>query len=260
MIGVCSNVPGYRIATAELPLRARLTSSAAGAMVAIQGDRRWVQAARAALASDAAGVIISDPGPFDVDDCAELEDSAAGRPIIVDRPLLRADVIESAVARMLPSYVAVDVAAAAGRRARTAREAVGWMRVLTGGRCEVLSVDRTASAGLMLVQRTDAAVFGALTATTITGADEGAWIRALAVAETRVEVLVDEANARASVDVAAADGVLQLPRRFETHERLSLRRAIAALASSDPVTDLADLRADAAAAGLLRENHADKQH
>lgn len=246
MIGVCSNMRAYRVATAELPLSARLVSRVEGAIVVVQGDHRWAQVAITAFDGGAAAVIISDPGSVDDDQCAGLQEAALGRPIIVDRPLLRADLAETASAHLpLPNYVAVDLAAAPGRRALATREAVGWMRVLAGGRCEVQSAYRTPSAGLVLVQRMDAAVSGVLTSTTLAGADEGAWIRAVAVAETRVEVVIDEADARASVDVATVDGVLRMARRFETSERLSLRRAIAAVSSSDAVTDLADLRADA---------------
>lgn len=257
MIGVFSDVPGYDVAVAELPLSTGPTSRTEGAIVVVQGNRRWVQAARAALVADAAAVVVSDPEAFADDDCVELERVAAGRPIIVDRPLLRADVVASAVAQgVMAHYVSVDVAAAAGRRASVTREAIGWMRVLAGGTCEVQGFEKASSVCLALVQRVDAAIAGALTASTITGADEGAWIRAVAVADSRVEVLVDEADARATVEVVGVDGVLRLPRRFESHERQSLRRAMQAVASSSVVTDLADLRADAVIAHQL----ADKQH
>jgi len=256
MIGVRADLPRYRIAVAELPLSASLASHAEGAIVVVAGSGRWVQAARAALAADAAAVIVSNPGAFMDDDCAELLRTAGDRPIIVDRPLLRADVVASAVAQDATAhYVTVEVAAAPGRRDAVMREAVGWMRVLAGGACEVRGVDWTSSARLGLVQRVDGVVVGALTVSTITGADEGAWIRAVAVADSRVEVLVDEADARASVEIATADGVLRVPRRFEARERVALRRAIEAAGSSNAVADLADLRADAAIAHRL----ADKQ-
>lgn len=244
MIGVSATVAGYRVAAAELPQSVRLVSHAADAIVVVPGSHRWLQTACAAFAADAAGVIVSDPGPFDERDVADLQDAAAGRPVIVDRPLLRADVIASVMAEGAPSYATVEVATARRRRTAVVRDAAGWMRVLLGGRCDAVSADRTASAVLALLQSEGAGGPGTLTATTIAGTDEGAWIRAVAVAATRIEVVVDEADSRASVEVATEDGVRRAARRFESHERLSLRRAIEALASGDHSTDLADLRAD----------------
>ncbi|WP_194421258.1 hypothetical protein [Microbacterium abyssi] len=255
MIGVCTSVPAYRVAAVELPLSVRLVASAERAIVVVPGDRRWAQTACAVLEDGAAAVVIADPDAVDIDECIRLQEAADGRPIVIDRPMLRADLVEVASAHISPpNYAAVDVAAVAGCRSAGIRDAAGWMRVLLGGPCEVLEVDRTGSAVLALLQRANGMVPGALTATTITGADEGPWIRAVAVAPTRVEVVIDEADAQASVDVATREGVLRAPRLFETHQRVSLRRAVHALSTAaQPVTDLADLRADDAVAEALRQ-------
>lgn len=252
MIGVCASIGAYRIAAAELPLSTRLTAEVADAIVVIGGDRRWERSAHAAFDDGAAAVIVSDPSAVDDDECRRLEEVADGRPIIVDRPLLRTDLARTAsVAGTPPHYVAVDLAVASARRALVIREAAGWMRVLVGGRYDVQRVDSTAFSRLALVQREDTTVTGVLTATTIDGADEGAWIRAVSVAETRVEVVIDEAGARKSVEIATADGVRRAAPNFEANERLTLRRALDAVATVQTATDLAELRSDAAVAGVI---------
>ncbi|GEK87404.1 hypothetical protein [Microbacterium aerolatum] len=254
MIGVCTSIPAYRVAVAELPSSVKLVPNVADSITVVPGDRRWAQSARSAFEGGAAAVIVANPGFVDPDECLRLHDAAGRRPIVVDRPMLRADLVETASAHASsPSYAAVDVAAMAGRRSEAVRDAAGWIRVLLGGPCEVREAGRTGSAVLALLQCADDGAPGALTATTIEGADEGPWIRVLAVAATRIEVAIDEADAQMTVEVTTAEGVLRTPRPFETHERLSLRRALHALsAGGQPVTDLAELRADdAVAEGLL---------
>ena len=68
-------------------------------------------------------------------------------------------------------------------------------------------------------------------------------LRVLAVGSTRVEVAVH--RGAASVAVSSESGTTTLSRRFESHRRLALRRAVAAVRDDGvAATDLDDLRAD----------------
>lgn len=252
MIGVYTGIFEYRVAVAELPRSARLASSSRGAIVVVPGDRRWANRVGDAFDAGAVAVVVANPGFVGVDDCDAVSDVAQGRPVIIDRPLLRVDLAATAAEHgTSPSYVAVDVAAAAGH-VRALHVAAGWMRVLAGGVCDVQRVDRSAAAVLLLGQREGSAIPTVLTATTLAGADEGLWLRGVATAASRVEVEVDAAHGSAAVTVASQRGELRVPRRFESSERLSLRRAIDALASGSPVSDVTELRQDAAVAAAVR--------
>lgn len=261
MIGVCTSIPSYRVAAAELPSSVRTVSRVDGAVAVLQGDRGWALAARTAMESGAVAVVIACPEVVDIDECSGLQEAAGERPIVIDRPMLRADLVNTASVHVAsPSYAAVEVAAGAGRLSSAIRDAAGWVRVLLGGPCGPPVIGRTGSAAIALLQSADGGAPGALTVTTTAANGQGPWMRATAVASTRVEVVVDEADGRASIEVARADGILRLPRRFETPERLALRRAIEAVVSPASVTDLAELRADAVIAQALDPTCADKQY
>jgi hypothetical protein len=83
--------------------------------------------------------------------------------------------------------------------------------------------------------------------------DAGAgWLRIDALAEVRTEIVIDVALGGSFVATSTAAGRLESPRRFETVERLALRRALAAAHDAVHLFDLADLAHDDAVAAAAR--------
>jgi hypothetical protein len=97
-----------------------------------------------------------------------------------------------------------------------------------------------ADEGLALLE-TSAGISGTLTAVATVRPDAGRiWVQALGEVITDVEV-----DGRAARLVTAGPaGSLIAPVRFESSERLALRRAVEALAERAAQTDLAELLAD----------------
>ncbi|MGZ8805017.1 MAG: hypothetical protein ACXWZG_06950, partial [Microbacterium sp.] len=95
MIDVFAPAGAYRTAVAELPLSARRASGAAGSIVVVPAGSAWVDAVRAAAANGALAVVVADPASAPA---AEVRRLAEGThvPVIVERPLLRADVAADA--------------------------------------------------------------------------------------------------------------------------------------------------------------------
>ena len=95
MIDVFAPAGAYRGAIAELPLSARAAESASGAIVVVPGGNDWVDAVREAVENGALAVVVADPAAAPT---AEVRRLAEGTriPVIVERPLLRADVAADA--------------------------------------------------------------------------------------------------------------------------------------------------------------------
>jgi hypothetical protein len=253
MIGVSTALAPYRVAIAELPLRARAVDAADGAIAVIDGTRGW---GRSGL-TGAAAVVVADPAP------GSPTAFPPGIPVIVDRERLRPDATlgDAAVDAAL---FTVECSAAAVALPEAVRDAVGWLRVLSGGELSVDEV-RAGRHGIIALLRTDArspagARAATLVATVLADASAAPRLRALAIGPERTEVVVDGSGAT-SVVVTSASGARHLPVRYESRRRVALRRAIEAVGGAE-TGDLADLRHDEAVAALLLEaiNSADSSH
>lgn len=241
MIDVQAPTGSYREALAELPLSARRVDLPHGAIVVVAGGDGWVGAALAAVSAGAVGVVVADPAFVPAEDVRRL--AGAGIPIIIERPLLRADVSADAVAARTAAsggvpprvLVAEATASRAGLTAAT-RDAVGWLRILAGEALELVAAD----GGLALLE-TSADISATLTAVVTARPDAGR-IRVQALGEVITEVEIEGRAGRLAT--ASAVGRLVAPARFESSERLALRRAVEAFAAHTTPTDLAALAAD----------------
>ena len=251
MIAVHTRAGAYRAAVAELPLSASLIDSPAGAVVVVPGDRGWVGAVIAAEQAGARAVVVADPMLVAVDDLQLLAGSIA-IPLVVERPLLRPDVAGDARAAMpgegpgaIPRTIVIDAAASGARLGVVARDAVGWGRVLAGEAPRHLSGDR----GLALLETAGGT---AVTLSIVTTRRPGAgWVRAQALGEAIADVDVE--GRVVSVVISTLSGRLILPPRYESSERMAVRRALAAVESGESPGDLRDLISDTEPVeGILR--------
>ncbi|MDN3496460.1 hypothetical protein QL996_11010 [Planococcus sp. APC 4015] len=237
VVGVFSAPGPYRAAVAELPLRTRATGRAAGAIAVIPGAEGWVDAALVAARTGAAAVVVADPVFTASAELYRLAD-APGIPLIVERPLLRADLVRIVIGTRAdaPARVVVaDAAAPRGRARHVARDAVGWLRVLCG---DDLAVVRESGGLALLEGPSDVPVTLSVAETTRPGRG---WIRVQALGEVVTDMDVEGDDAR--VSTSTSDGCLVSPRRYESSERLALRRAVEALQGTWP-RDLDELSAD----------------
>ncbi|WP_120493735.1 hypothetical protein [Microbacterium phyllosphaerae] len=251
MIGVTGATAGYAAALAELPLRARATSTASGAVVVVDGASGWPGRAVEAVRRGAVAVLVGNPVSTDPAEIGDLEAVAEGAPVVLDRPWLRADLVADAAVAVPARQLTVDAAGAAPAMGELTRDAVGWLRVLGGGDL----VLRTAAAlphGLIaLLEEPASGTTAALTVSALVGRGRPR-LRALAVGQTRIEVDLDAATDVRSVESSSADGVLRLPRRHESGERLALRRAIDAALKGTLPADVREFRHDVLLAEGMR--------
>lgn len=241
---VHATVPAFRAAVAELPRSARHASSAAGAeIVVVPGAPGWCDRVGDLLGAGRA-VVVADPGPASPDEIARLAADAAGTPVVVERPRLRADALAAGPPAPAPVLLTAGCGAPDGERAAVVRDAVGWLRLLGGP----LTLQTAAPGQALLVTA------AGTPATVLIAPAVMPWLRARAMGPTVVEVSVGEAP-HGPIDTAVAlatdAGRLELPRRFETSARLALRRAVAALDGAPAPSDLDDLAHDAALAARL---------
>lgn len=252
MIGVSGATERYATAVAALPLRARAVEDARGAVVIVDGSPGWAQRSLTALEHGAAALIVAHPVAAGEQEIAALAATATASPIVLDRPWLRADVVEDAAVHDAARHVTADVVAVPAELTALVREAIGWLRVLAGGDLELRAAAALPHGLLALLEDPVSGRAATVTASALIGRG-GARLRAHAVGETRVEVDLDAATDARSVCTATSDGLLQHPRRRESGERLALRRVIDAL--SDGALP-ADLRAFAHDSALAVRVHA----
>jgi len=239
-VGVVDPSGRYHAAVAELPLSTLAADRAAGAIVVTAGTDGWMDAALAASAAGAAAVLVADPAFVPGADLRGLE-QRLGIPVIIERPLLRPDVARDAAdgrAGASPRVLVADGGASEMRLRSVTRDAVGWLRVLAG---DGLTVAASSSEGSLALLQTDAGIAAALSVT-VTARPGPGWIRTQALGETITDVEVDGSAAR--VTTATGAGRLTSPIRFESSERLALRRAVSALTAPDRPDDLRELLAD----------------
>lgn len=240
-VGIVADLAAYRAATAELPLSARAVEERRGAVVVVDGSAPWWSAAADALAAGAAGIVVAQPAAAPAEALQEL--SAARVPIVIERPLLRADEAAAAAAAIAadPPPAAMTVECHGPSLPATLRDALGWARVLGGAPLVLRTAAFGRGRGLALLESA-AGLAVSLVAGTQAGAPPSGRIRVTALGETLVE-LDGEVG---SLSIATTDAVSRriAPARFESSERLALRRAIEAVRVGSTPSDLSDLRHD----------------
>jgi hypothetical protein len=238
-VPVVTGLPRYAAAVAELAPRVRLVRERRGAVVVVDGTRRWWLDAAEAASAGAVGVVVAQPRLAPPADA--LEDVRI--PLVIARRLLRADVGADAGPDRAPRLIVADADGPAHGLATWLRDVVGWCRVLAGGPARI---DRAArSAGALLAAGSTPA--GVPVSITVTTRDVGAAAACalVGIGAERTEVSWDEAAG--SVDVARIDvdgRHTAVPSR-EGAERLALRRALGAVVAGSAPDDLRDLRDDA---------------
>lgn len=229
----------FQAAVAELAPRAVPSEERAGAVCVVSGRGAWGEACAAAIDAGAIAVVIADPAPAPREAYTRLE--AAGVPVIASRPRLRDDLVADARADPVTAHLLVaDAFSPAGAVHSVVRDAGGWLRALGGALPTVSEVARTPRA---LVAALEVGDVPASLTLAIGGAGSIPTLDVLALAPRRVEVRLDDAAGTREVSATDARGRLVRPERYETTERLALRRALDAVAGA-PVADLADLGAD----------------
>ncbi len=251
-IPVHSALERYRVAAAELPVSTRLAGDRGGAIVAVDGDDGWCDAAVRAFRDGAAAVVVSCPNSAPAQGLRALDAAAAGRPVVVERPLLRADIAEIVVAAGAelapPAAFVVECHAPAIALRSALRDALGWARVMGRSPLALRSAEATRGGGIALLE-TAAGAPVSLVFAAQPGAPERGRLRLTALGATLRELDGDEADLQFTMTDAASRRTV--PPRFERAERVALRRAVDALVDGDGPSDLDDLALDATLAAAL---------
>lgn len=241
----------YAVAVAELPLSAHRSADRAGAVVVVPGDAGWRDAARRAEADGAAAIIVRDPG---VIDAVRPPASAGTAPIVIERVLLRSDVAFDAGQAPVPelALIQVECSGSSAEFDTVLRDAIGWARVLGGGALTLLTVTATSRGLCVLLERPAVDAGDRPVAVTVLASRRAAsaWIRAVAIGADRVEVTIDNARGIAAVERSTAAGRLTVPPRWESPERVVLRRALDAARDTD---ECAEWEQDATLVALIHE-------
>jgi hypothetical protein len=243
----------YAVAVAELPRRTRRGATVEGSIVVIGGEVGWGGRVRRALEDGAAAIILSDPVSIAGDELLEARRVERSAPIIVDRPRLRMDVRDDARRDGgPPRAVQVECSAAIADFETVLQDGIGWARTLAGGALDLVTTRGTPRGLTALLERPAGIDLDfAVTATILLGQRDAApWLRGLAIDVARTEVIIEDATGSATVDRADRGGRSQPPRRYESSERLSLRRALDALDEGSHPLDLNELEHDSALARL----------
>lgn len=225
----------YAVALAELPLRTHSASTITGSIVVVSGGTGWASRLRRAVDEGAAAVILAEPRGVEIVALGSLT-----VPVVVDRPRLRFDIVTDARPGSTPRAVQVECGAPAAELSETLRDAVGWARALAGGALEVRAVSATSRATLLALDH------GTVAVSVLVGRRDSpaAWMRALALDSERIEVTLQHPVGSPLVARAGVGGTVLSPLRFESHERLALRRALDALETETLPADLQELEHD----------------
>ena len=237
-IAVHSGLGTYRVAAAELPASARIADRSR------PGHRgRERRAVRGGMPPSAPSRRVRPewswraPPRRPAARCRALESAAAARPLIIERPLLRADVACAAIAAGLPAPTAlvVECHAPAASLPAALSDALGWARLLGGGPLTLSSAQAGRTRGVALLETAEglpvSLVFAAQPGSPALGR-----LRLTALGTTLLEIDGDETELHLSMTDAASRRTA--PARFERPERLALRRAIAAVVGGERPSDL----------------------
>jgi hypothetical protein len=253
---VFAELPTYSAAVAGLPLSAAITDHRRGAVVVVPGSGDWWIAMLEAMAAGAAAVVLTDPAVLRRE-AVEAVPWPRDIPVIVDRPRLRPDVVADALLARRgspPRLVTVECAAPAAALDGVILDGFGWARSLTGAPLALHASIATVQGRIALLESRDSgdgSVPATVMATPVGGVHPGGLLQVLALGEVRTEVTLDQAARLARVETFTEEGALRAPERFESSERLALRRAIDACLSDGPTADLDELLQDMALARSL---------
>jgi len=248
---VRTDLDAYRIAVAELPESAVASRDTRGAVAVVPGGDGWWVVASDAIAAGAAAVVVAQPAVAPIEALEALASLAGATPVVVERPLLRADLVAGVGASIeelpAPGALVVECHAPARTLGPALRDAIGWARVLARAPLAPLTTESWGGRVLALLGSTEGASVS-IVAAAQPGAPIPGRMRITTMAPTRVEIDADLETVACVTD-AAGRGIL--PALFESPERVALRRAIAAVRAGEPPSDLADLRHDTALAAAL---------
>ena len=251
-IPVHSALERYRVAAAELPVSTRLAGDGGGAIVAVGGGDGWCDATVRAFGEGAAAVVVSRPVSAPAQGLAAVHAAAAGRPVVIERPLLRADIAQLVVAAGTelspPAALVGECHAPALALPSALRDALGWARIMGRSPLVLRSPEATRAGGIALLE-TSAGTPVSLVFATQPGAPERGRLRLTALGPTLQELDGDEADLQFTMTDAASRSTASP--RFERAERVALRRAAAALVDGGRPSDLDDLALDATLAAAL---------
>jgi hypothetical protein len=230
----------FPAAVAQLPGRTRAAASPDGAICIVDG-RAWVHDVPAMI-DGARAVVLTRAAA--VPDAGLVALARGGVPVVVDRPRLRADDVAAVRAGDVsrPRHVIVDVLAVAEELRAAVADGVGWARVIVGGDLVVRSSATTPESLLAALE--GAGGIGVSLAATRQTMPAGVAIRAYGIAETRVEVQIDDVAGIREVRYEDAAGRSLPALSYETSLRLALRRALAAVDGHDAADDAGDLLGD----------------
>ncbi|PPG01975.1 hypothetical protein C5E06_14965 [Pseudoclavibacter sp. RFBI5] len=237
----------YRVAVAELPLSAQLSSTATGAVVVIdaRGSGGWLCAVEAALADGARGVVVDEAVVPDAGRRDRLP--AGGAHVLAARCFLPRDLVEAARALVAPSgskAVLVTVEAGGPSSSGVLRDALGWARVLTGGGelglGSVFPENESGPTVSLLLESHDGipVLFSWAPAAGVP------WLRVSALGAVEVEVAIDPGAGVARLTSRSAEGERVVREAFEGRARRELRWALEAPRASDWPDELSRLLED----------------
>ncbi|MGU3644285.1 hypothetical protein ACLBXX_04905 [Microbacterium sp. C23T] len=249
---VRTDLDAYRVAVAELPESAVASRDVEGALVVVPGADAWWVAASDAIAAGAAAVVVAQPAVVPIEALDALASLAGATPVIVERPLLRADMVAAAGVSIeelpAPGALVVECHAPARTLGPALRDGIGWARVIVGAPLAPRTTESWGGRVLALFESEQGSAVS-IVAAVQPGAPSPGRVRITSIAPTRVEVDADLDTVVAITD-AAGRGIL--PALFESSERVALRRAISAVRTAERPSDLAELRHDTALAAALR--------
>ena len=248
-IPVRTALDSYRVAIAELPTTCRLAVDGERAVVVVDGRGRWWERASDALGHDPLALIIADPGAAPPDRIGELAEAARECPVVLDRPLVHGDVIQAVLSARGADAVATVVAECSTGEASldvVVREASAWLRILGVAPVSVRDAASTPRTRIARLGPSDGrpGLVATLKADIVGTHDTSAFLRILALGETRSELTFDTAAGRSTVVTTTRAGSQLAPDRFEEPARRILRRALQALAEASVPTDLRELHQD----------------
>jgi hypothetical protein len=252
-VHVAGFLPEFEAGVAGLPRSAATTNDPLGAIVVVDGGDRWWDAATDAVDGGARAVIVADP----VDAPVEAIDALATRariPVLVHRSRLRHDLVSQALEARdgaAPRVLVAECRAEPADLPALVRDAIGWMRALTGAPMEV-----AATGGAALLRASEGGLpVGSLIATATTAG--GPVLRIRALGETTTELEFDESFGRHELSTSTARGRMVSPALHESAARAALRRAIDVVAADGAaahparLVELEELRGDAIAVDAI---------
>lgn len=249
-IGVVAAAASYRVAQAELIHSTFLCEVAAQSVVVIDATPDWCNEVLHAIHAKAAAVVVADPFPTSAAKVTDLIDRAGHIPVILDRRFLRPDTVEDVnqLAVPAPRAIVVDGRAPAGLSDHLRQDAAGWLRVLSPRRTPSARCS-TSTAGTMSVSRdwfrwqTDADAKIVAGMTLLVGGHAAASLQIRTIGEAPLALSFADDFAP-HLSLRDARGRLTTPLRYESRQRLALRRAVAAAHAGERPPDLIQLLSD----------------